>query len=272
VADHLLERLQLGLSKAADGDPRLLSLAAVAFVAALLCDGAAWRAGFAVHARLVSLPDTTARYATGSLVNALVPARAGTVTRLGLFARAVGGKATVTTGAAIGGAHVILLAGLATIGLGPSMLPVPPYVVAPVAAAAVLVAIAARRKLGTAQVAPWIVLATALRLAAAAVVASAFGVGSPVAAGCAMLAALGLSGTLPITPGNAGVGAAAVAFALAGRGVPGSAGLAAGVAFGLIETAVAIACGLVGLAVLFLGRRRQRRGAWTAQPVPARAT
>jgi uncharacterized membrane protein YbhN (UPF0104 family) len=272
VPDHLLERLQLGLSKAADGDPRLLSLAAVAFVAALLCDGAAWRAGFAVQARRLTLHDTTARYATGSLVNALVPARVGTVTRLGLFARAAGGRATVATGAAIGGAHVIILAGLATIGLGPSMLPVPLYVIAPVVGATVVVAIAARRKLGTAQVAPWIVLATVLRLAAATVVASAFGVGSPVAAGCAMLAALGLSGTLPITPGNAGVGAAAVAFALAGRGVPGSAGLAAGVAFGLVETAVAIACGLVGLAVLVLGRRRQRKATWAAQPVPVRAT
>jgi hypothetical protein len=272
VADDLLERLRLGLSEAAGGDPRLLALAAVAFVAALLCDGAAWRAGFGAQSRLLPLHDATARYVTGSLVNAVAPARLGTVTRLGLFARAAGAKATVTTGAAIGGARVILLAGLALIGLGPSMLPVPPAVAFPVAAAAALVAIAARRRLGTTQVAPWVVLSTVLRLAAAAVIASAFGVASPVAAGCAMLAALGLSGTLPITPGNAGVGAAAVAFALAGRGVPGSSGLAAGVAFGLVETAVALCCGLVGLGLLVLGGRRRRKTTWAAQPVPARAT
>lgn len=270
----LLERFRLGLSEAAGADPRLLLLAAVALAAALGCDGAAWRAGLRAQSRRLALHDAAARYAAGSLVNALAPARAGTVVRLGLFARAAGGAATVTTGAAIGAARVMLLAGLATIGLGPSMLPVSPYVVAPVAAGGVVVAVAARARLGTAQVAPWVALGAALRLGAAAVVASAFGIDSPLAAGCAMLAALGLAGTLPLTPGNAGVGAAAVAFALAGRGIPGSAGLAAGVAFGMVETAVAMGCGLTGVVVLLLGRRRQRGTVplAPARAVPVRAT
>jgi len=269
VALHLLERLRLGLSEAAGADPTLLLLAAVALVAALACDAAAWRAGLRAQARSLALRDAAARYATGSLVNALVPARAGTVVRLGLFARAAGGAATVTTGAAIGGARVMLLAGLATVGLGPSMLPVSPFLVVPAAVVGAIVAVAARARLGTAEVAPWVVLGLALRLGAAAVVASAFGIDNPVATGYAMLAALGLAGTLPLTPGNAGVGAAAVAFALAGRGVPGATGLAAGVAFGLVETAVALGCGLTGVLVLLLGRRRQEVA--TARPAAARA-
>ena len=273
MADHLLDRMRSGLVEVAGADPRLLVLAALALAAALACDGAAWRSGCGAQGRPMRLHDAVSRYAVGSLVNALAPARVGTVARLGLFTRVAGGKATLATAASIGGLHVILLVGMVTIGLGPSMLPVPPAILAPVAVAAVVVAIAVRRRvgrrLGTARLAFWAILSAVLRLAAAAIVISALGVGSPVIAGCAMLAALGLSGTLPLTPGNAGVGAAAVAFALAGRGVPGSVGLTAGVAYGLMETMVSLGVGLIGGTVLLVGRRQQAQATWTPQPVPA---
>jgi hypothetical protein len=206
------------------------------------------------HGRRVSLYDAVARYALGSLVNALAPARAGTLARLGLFTRAVGGKATAATAASVGGTRVVLLGALGVVGLGPSMLPFPPAVGAAAGTIAIAVAIAGRRRLGCMQVAPWVGVSTLLRLVAAGTVAFGFGVDHPAGAACAMLAAMGLAGTLPLTPGNAGVGAAAVAFALAGKGVPGNVGLAAGVAYGLVETAVAVTVGLLGAVVLAIGR------------------
>jgi hypothetical protein len=73
-----------------------------------------------------------------------------------------------------------------------------------------------------------------------------------------MLAAIGLAGTLPLTPGNAGIGAAAVALALEHHGVRASTGLAAGVVYGLTETAVAVAAGIAGAGLLVSAARRSR--------------
>ena len=59
----------------------------------------------------------------------------------------------------------------------------------------------------------------ALRLAAAAAIAAAFGVDRPLAAALLIIPALDLAGILPLTPGNVGVASAAVAFALKAHGV-----------------------------------------------------
>ena len=68
------------------------------------------------------------------------------------------------------------------------------------------VAMAFRRNLGSLRVAGWIVMATTARLLAAAGVVAAAGAPCPLALAPAVLAAVELSGMLPLTPGNVGRG------------------------------------------------------------------
>lgn len=56
--------------------------------------------------------------------------------------------------------------------------------------------------------------------------------------------ALELSGLLPLTPGNLGIAGGTVAIAFQAGGVSFANGLAAGIAFQAVETAVGIAFGL----------------------------
>jgi len=276
VAAHLLDSVRDGLAGVAGADPRLLALAALALVAALVCDVRAWQTGLAAQRRRLAFRDAAARYAVGSLANALAPARVGTVVRLGLFARRAGAAPTAATATAVGAARLAALAGLALVGLGPSVLPVPPQALAGAAAVGAVLAYALRRRLGCLRLAGWVAASTACRVGAAAAAAWALGVGSPLLAASTMLAALGLAGTLPVTPGNTGVGAAAVAFALAGHGVAAETGLAAGLAFGLVETSVSIATGAAGGVALLVARRGSASlelpaPAHALEPAPARA-
>ena len=59
--------------------------------------------------------------------------------------------------------------------------------------------------------------------------------------------ALDIASLLPITPGNIGVTSATIAMALEAHGTPLTNGLAAGIAFHAIETAVGIMFGVASL-------------------------
>ena len=64
----------------------------------------------------------------------------------------------------------------------------------------------------------WIGLATLARLGAAASIAAALGVPSPLVAAILVVPALDLSGMMPLTPGNVGFASGAVAMALSRKG------------------------------------------------------
>jgi len=87
----------------------------------------------------------------------------------------------------------------------------------------------------------------------AACVAAAFDVPRPLLSAVAIVAAIELAATLPLTPGNVGLSSAAVAFVLAAQGMPGDIALAAGLALALVETATSLAVGLCGVAYLTRG-------------------
>jgi uncharacterized membrane protein YbhN (UPF0104 family) len=93
----------------------------------------------------------------------------------------------------------------------------------------------------------WIALATAGRLASATAVAAALGIDHPLAAAVVIVPALDIASLLPITPGNIGVTSATIAMALQAHGASLTNGLAAGIAFHAIETAVGIMFGVASL-------------------------
>jgi uncharacterized membrane protein YbhN (UPF0104 family) len=270
------DRIREALGELVGADPRWLWLGAACFVGALVCSGHAWRAALCpCGGERISVADSTARYATGSLVNALAPAGAGGAVRIALFSRRIPGRDRiwVATGVAgaIGLARGPVLAVLVLAGAATGALPFwPVFVLAaalPVGALAVLVArrwtpharvahvLDAFRALGdrpraAGAVIGWIGLGTAARLAGAIAVCAALGVHDPARAALVMIPALLLAGIVPITPGNAGVGSAAAAGALALTGVDFSTALSAGIAFQALETAVNVLAGGAGVAYL----------------------
>jgi len=90
----------------------------------------------------------------------------------------------------------------------------------------------------------WIALSTAGRLAAATAVGAALGIRQPLAAAVVIVPALDLAGMMPLTPGNIGVTSGAIAMAFQAHGISFTRGLAAGIAFHAVETAVGILFGL----------------------------
>ncbi|MDH4345500.1 MAG: lysylphosphatidylglycerol synthase domain-containing protein, partial [Thermoleophilia bacterium] len=96
----------------------------------------------------------------------------------------------------------------------------------------------------------------AAKLAAAACVAASLGVERPVVAALVIVPAVELAAVLPLTPGNIGVSSAAVALALASLGVAPDTALAAGIAFGALETLAALAAGAAGMLLLTAPRVR----------------
>ena len=109
-----------------------------------------------------------------------------------------------------------------------------------------------------------------MRVLAATGVAAAFDAPHPFIAGIAMVAAIELAGTLPLTPGNVGLSSAAVAFFLAAHGLTANVALAAGISLAAVETATSVALGLAGVDHLTGSRLpRLRRLGGQRLPVPA---
>jgi uncharacterized membrane protein YbhN (UPF0104 family) len=96
----------------------------------------------------------------------------------------------------------------------------------------------------------WVVLAVGARVAAAAAIGAALGIGSPLTAAFVIVPVLDAAGIVPLTPGNVGVTSGAVAMAFEAHGISFTQGLAAGIAFHAVETTVGIAVGLGSLAWL----------------------
>jgi len=248
-------------------DPRWLWLAAVGFAIAIVGSAGSWRSAISLVGGRTSLTDATARYGAGSLVNTFVPARAGDAVRLGLFSRLLGGEQPLrTTGgafAALGAARAVVLGALVVAGAFARAVPLWPLVVAAaLVAVGMAAAVRARhsrahildafRALATSRTAGlrlvgWIALSIAGRLAAATAIGAALGIGRPFVAALIIVPALDVSGILPVTPGNVGVANAAIAIAYRLHGVSLTHGIAAGITFQVLETAVSVTVGIAGL-------------------------
>ena len=252
--------------------PGWVLLAALCCAAALLCSARAWAVGLRVCGGDACFTQVAARYSVGSLVNAFAPAHLGAASRIALMARTLpcsdrlwqaGG-----VGAAVGVARALGLALLVFAAAALGRIPVwpAPLLAALVVAAFVLAPRIARRCQGRfgsvlsvfAQLGRregrrlllWICCATAARVLAATAAAGALGLGRPLWVALVLLAAVALASTLPLTPGNFGVGAGAATVALHGVGVEMGQALALGIAFQAIETVASVTLGLLGTAVL----------------------
>ena len=91
------DRVSEGVEGLGDASPVWLWLAAPAFGASLGPTPAAGQSALRRCGGTVSRRDSTARYCTGSLVNALAPARLGTAVRFALFARMLPGEGRLWT-------------------------------------------------------------------------------------------------------------------------------------------------------------------------------
>jgi uncharacterized membrane protein YbhN (UPF0104 family) len=264
-----------GLSEASAG---WLWLAAAAFAGSLVTSACGWQSALARCGGTTTRADASARYCTGSIVNALAPARIGTAVRFALMARVLHNEGRVWTvggiAASLSAVRALWLALVLALASMSGVLPRWPIAALLLgAAAAAVVAWRSRdsrpgtelghaldvfRVLGrcpraAARIAGWVGAAMALRIAAATAIAAAFGVDRPLAAAVLIIPALDLAGILPLTPGNVGVASAAVAFALTAHGVGPDVAVSAGIALGAVETMTTLACGSASL-LYFAGR------------------
>lgn len=267
-----VRRALAGLSGAR---PVWLWLAAVCFVGSLAGTAGAWRSAIGLVGGRVGWIDAGARYGIGSLVNSFAPARLGDLARLTLFSRVVEGDGRLwQTGGSfgvVGAARALMLAVLILAGAVAGALPLwPVLVLLALTAAAGVTAAKTRNRTARSRLAhlldafgtlgrdprhglrivAWVALATAARIGAAASIAAALGVGSPLLAALLVVPALDLSGLMPLTPGNVGLTSGAVAMALRAHGVGATTALTTGIAFHGVETAAGIAFGLAS--ALFL--------------------
>jgi uncharacterized membrane protein YbhN (UPF0104 family) len=271
------------LASLSDARPGWLLVAAGAFAVGLLFSAAAWSCGLRPCGSEAAYSDVCARYAVGSLVNAVAPASLGGVVRLALMSQTLRGEERVWRAGGIGGAvaaaRALSLSALIVVAAVWAEIPLWP---APVLAAVVLSVVfvcmrLSRRVSGHvrsllqvfcifrgsyragAALFAWVLLAALARIAAAAAMAVSLGVQRPIFVALVLVTAVSLSGVLPLTPGNFGTGAGAVALALHGTGVPVGPALAVGVAFQAVETFTGMTLGLAGVASLASPASRVRR-------------
>lgn len=275
VRNGLRSGLRSGLGGIALADMRWLAVTALLLAGSLTGSALAWRAALRACGTRCSVHDAVARYAVGSLANALLPARVGGLIRIALFSRLVHGEGAVwTTGgtAAVAGiVRSLWLGALVALASTTGVLPTWPAF-ALVAAGCLGLGVAflalrtrfraraahvldafrglSARPRAAATVALCIGFAIAARVAAAAALAAAFGVERPLAAGLLVVGAIELAAFLPISPGGAGMTGGAVAFALTAHGAAGGVSLSAGIALAGIETGTTVVVGGLGAAVL----------------------
>jgi uncharacterized membrane protein YbhN (UPF0104 family) len=261
-------------------DPNWLFIAGLAFVAATVAAAGTWWIALALAGGETTLIDSCARYGAGSFVNTFVPARAGDAVRVALFSKLVRHdkrvRSTVGSFAAIGAARAVVLIALVTAGAIAGAMPLWPLAaLAGLVALAVGAAAFAHRhteghfldafralfddRRAAVKLIAWMTASTVARYLAAACVCAAIGIHSAFAAAIIILPALDLAGLFPITPGNVGVTSGAIAVALRAHHVPFHAGLAAGIAFHAVETAVGLLFGIAGLTWLAPSLRLRSR-------------
>lgn len=274
-----------GLDEASAG---WLWLAGFAFAGSLVASACAWELALSRCGGDTSRPDAAARYCTGSLVNAVAPARIGTAVRFALFSRVLRGEGRLwTVGGIAGSLSAVRAVWLALVlALGSASGVLPRWPIAALLLGAGIAAVIAWRvrdtrpgtKFGHAldvfrvlgrcpktavRLAGWVGLAMALRVAAATAIVAAFGVPRPLAAALLIVPALDLAGIVPLTPGNVGVASAAVAFALTAHGASSGVSVSAGIALGAVETLTTLALGSASV-LYFLGKRTDERSWRTA--------
>ncbi len=265
-------RVAAALSTLDGADAKWLWVAGVGFAVSVAGAAASWRSAIGMCGGQLSLRDACARYGAGSLVNTFVPARAGDAVRIGLFSRALPNRDRLwTTGGAfatLGAARALILALLVVVGAVAGVVPLWPLLVAlGLVAAAVATALKARnshaerraahlldafRAMGREpryafRIVGWIALATLGRIASATAIGAALGIHNPLTAAIVIVPALEVASMIPLTPGNVGVTSAAIAVAFQAHGVSFTHGLAAGIAFHAVETAVGIMFGLASV-------------------------
>ena len=270
-----------GLSAAT---PAWLWIAALCFAASLGTSGCAWQFALTRCGGETTRADSSARYCTGSLVNAVAPARVGSAVRIGLLSRTLHAEGRLWTvggiAASLAAVRALWLSLVLAFASASGVLPAWPIAVLVLGAAvAAVVAWRARdsrpgsraahvldvfRILGRCpraglQLAGWVGLGMAAKIAAAAAVCAAFGIERPLAAALLIIPALDLAGLLPLTPGNVGVSSAAVAFALTAHGAAGDVAVSAGIALGAVETLTTLACGSASLLYFAAQRADERR-------------
>ena len=278
------DRVADGFDGLAAAEAGWLWLAGCAFCASLVASASGWASALTRCGGTTTRPDSAARYCTGSLVNAVAPARIGSAVRFALFSRVLPNEGRLwTTGGiatSIGAVRMLWLAVVLALGSASGQLPRWPIalLLLGVAVAAAVAwrarntrpgtrfahALDAFRVLGrcpraAAQIAGWIGLGMVFRLAAAAGIAAAFGIDRPLAAALLIIPVLDLAGLLPLTPGNVGVASAAVAFALTAHGAGSDVALSAGIAFGVVETLTTFTLGCGSLLYFAGGRTDARR-------------
>jgi uncharacterized membrane protein YbhN (UPF0104 family) len=250
-------------------DLRPVAAAALLHVAMLVASALCWRRAFAACGGRVGRADACVRYGVGTFLNTVTPARAGGAVRIGLFARSLGGERTVQRsavalagiGSVRGAAVTLLVAGAAIGGIAPRWLVVAPAAVAVVAALAHRRVEAVRTHLRPGDCAAllgWAGLATVCRCASIGAALLAVGVESPVTAAVVGLVGLELSALIPLAPGLAGVGGAAVAVAIAAHGIPSATAFAGGVAFYAAEAGAGVAFGVIATAAYIFTRGTKR--------------
>jgi uncharacterized membrane protein YbhN (UPF0104 family) len=252
-----------------------LWLTAIFVVTQLVASAQAWRALIESVGGSVSRVDASARYAIGAAVNTFLPARLGDVVRIGLFARRLPrADATWTTAGAyttIGAARALWTGILVAVAISAGTLPLWAAAGSVLFVAATVVAsVVARRRNPQSHVAHffdayrelgrrpreaapllvWTGVATAARVAAAAAVVSALGIGHPLSAALLIVPALEAGALLPLAPGAVGLSNGAVVIALKGIGVGGTAALSVGIGLHAVEAIAGVTSGLLGALVL----------------------
>src|SRR5437773_8040150 len=232
-------RVANALDTVGTADAKWLWLAGVGFGVSVLSAAGSWRCAIGLCGGRLSVTDACARYGAGSLVNTLVPARAGDAVRVGLFARALPSRERLwTTGgafAALSAAKAGVLGAFVVAAALTGAVPLWPLLIAvTLVATAVAVALFARRHeahgkashlldafraLGreprnAARLVAWVLLSAAARLTAATAILASLGITHPFAAAIVIVAALDVTSALPLTPGNLGITSGAVAMAL----------------------------------------------------------
>jgi uncharacterized membrane protein YbhN (UPF0104 family) len=255
-----------------DARPAWLWVAGLLVVLTLAGWAQAWRCVIRSCGGDVGRLDALGRYAIGSAINTLAPARLGDVARIALFSRKLDhpDRAWTSAGAytTIGAARTLAIAVLVLAGYAAGALPLWPLLAAASSVGITVLAAAlarrrnahtrvahffdAYRELGRRprQVAPllgWTFLATATRICAVAAIVSSLGVHRSLGAAMLIVPALDVASLLPLTPGNIGVASGAVIVALHGYGIGAEAALTISLGLHAVEAVAGVVCGAIGL-------------------------
>jgi uncharacterized membrane protein YbhN (UPF0104 family) len=263
-----------------DASPTWLWLAALLVVVTLATWGQAWRHVIRSCGGEIGRADAAGRYAIGSAVNTLAPARLGDLVRIVLFSQTLENPERGWTSAGayttIGAARALAVAVLILLGYSAGALPLWPVLgAAACVALAVVAAWLARRRnphsraahffdayreLGrrprrAAPLLGWIALSTTARVGAVAAIVSSLGVHRSLGAALLIVPALDAASLLPLTPGNLGLASGAVVVALHDYGIGTMTALTISLGLNAVESIAAVVCGTIGLLGL-LGERR----------------